>query len=253
MTGPQRRHLRWALAAACALVVAITAIVLVEHFGRAFFAGRMVSEGGEPTSAAAPPTSPAKGSAGMSLHDVPQVMPDLRFEDDSGRLLTLASFEGKVLLLNIWATWCIPCRREMPTLDRLQAELGGPDFEVVALSIDRAGIDVVRQFYGEIGIERLAMYIDGGGKAAGALGAVGLPTTLLIDRQGREVGRLVGPAEWDAPEMVAFLRSRLAEQTGAAVPARRQALTFDNADIAARFGFPLVRIATPFSTTKETD
>ena len=215
MTASHRRLLRWALTAACALVLVITAIALVDYFGRAFLAGRMVNEGGEPAPAAVPPTSLAKGPAQMSLHDAPQVMPVLRFEDDSGRSLSLAGFEGKVVLLNIWATWCIPCREEMPTLDRLQAELGSPDFHVVALSIDRAGVDAVRQFYGEIGIARLAIYIDSSGKAATELGVVGLPTTLLIDRQGREIGRLVGPAEWDAPELVGFLRSRLTESTTA--------------------------------------
>lgn len=253
MSDTQRRNLRLALAAAGSLVAAIVAVALVEHFGSAFLSGHSTPEKAESTSAAVSPASPAKRPAAMSLHDTPQAISDFRFEDGSGQPVTLADFAGKVVLLNIWATWCIPCRHEMPTLDRLQAELGGLDFEVVALSIDRAGMDVVRQFYGEIGIERLAIYIDSGGKAAGALGAVGLPTTLLIDRQSREVGRLVGPAEWDAPEMVAFLRSRLAVQAGAAVPARRQALPFDTADMAARFGFPLVRIATPFSTTKETE
>jgi hypothetical protein len=102
----------------------------------------------------------------------------------------------------------------MPTLDRLQATLGGPDFEVVALSIDRAGSKVVREFYAEIGIKHLALYIDMLGKAAGELKAVGLPTTLLIDRDGREIGRLIGAAEWDTPEMLAFLRQYLPKKSG---------------------------------------
>jgi thiol-disulfide isomerase/thioredoxin len=204
-----------ALAAACALAAAVSAVVLIEYFGSAFLFGRVVSEGGEPAPAAAPPTSPVKDPAQMSLHDTPQVMPGFQFEDGSGQPLTLADFAGKVVLLNIWATWCIPCREEMPTLDRLQTELGSLDFEVVALSIDRGGVDAVRKFYGEIGIERLAIYIDSSGNAATELGVVGLPTTLLIDRQGREIGRLVGPAEWDSPEMVGFLRSRLTESTTA--------------------------------------
>lgn len=97
----------------------------------------------------------------------------------------------------------------MPTLDRLQAALGGADFQVVALSIDRQGLPAVRKFYTEIGIRHLDMHVDGSGKAARDLGAVGLPTTLLIDRAGGEIGRLVGPAEWDAPEMIAFIRRRI--------------------------------------------
>lgn len=146
----------------------------------------------------------------FTLHQAPRPLPDLSFEDASGQAISLSDFRDKVVLLNIWATWCAPCRREMPTLDRLQAQLGGPDFEVVALSIDRAGLGVVREFYHEIGIEHLAMYIDSSGKAAQDLGVVGLPMTLLIDRNSREFGRLIGPAEWDTPEMVAFIRKYLA-------------------------------------------
>jgi hypothetical protein len=107
----------------------------------------------------------------------------------------------------------------MPTLDRLQAQLGGPEFEVVALSIDRAGLEVVREFYDEIGIERLAMYIDSSGEAARDLGVLGLPTTLLVDRNGRELGRLIGPAEWDTPAMVAFIREYLERPTEAGASA----------------------------------
>src|SRR3546814_9465763 len=102
----------------------------------------------------------------------------------------------------------------MPTLDRLQATLGGPNFEVVALSIDRAGIRAVEAFYADIGVETLARYIDESGRVAQALSAVGLPTTLLIDREGREIARHVGPAEWDKPEMVTFLGRHLAQPSG---------------------------------------
>jgi thiol-disulfide isomerase/thioredoxin len=153
------------------------------------------------------------------LHDAPKPLPDISFQDGNGKARSLHDFRGKFVLLNIWATWCAPCRKEMPTLDRLQAATGGPDFEVAALSIDRAGLDVVAKFYRELSAENLAMYIDTAGKAATTLGAVGLPTTLLIDRDGREIGRLVGPAEWDAPEMMAFIRSRLTAQTGSPMPA----------------------------------
>lgn len=96
-------------------------------------------------------------------------------------------------------------------LDALQAELGGADFEVVALSIDRAGPEAVRKFYDRVGVESLALYIDESSRASATLGAFGLPATLLIDPQGREIGRLIGPAEWDAPEMVEFLRGVVAE------------------------------------------
>ncbi|SEK99506.1 TlpA family protein disulfide reductase [Jannaschia helgolandensis] len=143
---------------------------------------------------------------GFAIHDTPQIVPNVRFVTRDGSRMDLEDFQGRVVLLNIWATWCVPCREEMPTLDALQAELGGPGFEVLALSIDRAGAGVVQRFYDEIGISKLKMYVDTTMLSATALRAFGLPTTLLIDRNGREIGRLVGPAEWDDPEMIAFLR-----------------------------------------------
>jgi len=139
------------------------------------------------------------------MHDAPKPVAAVTFEDAQGRGRSLAGFKGKVVLLNIWATWCVPCRREMPALDRLQENLGSPEFEVVPVSIDRGGIETVRKFYAEIGVHNVGIYIDSSGRVLPALGTVGLPTTLLIDRAGREIGRIVGPAEWDAPEIVAFL------------------------------------------------
>ena len=133
-------------------------------------------------------------------------MINVRFETEDGSRGDMEDFRGKVILVNVWATWCVPCREEMPTLDALQAELGGDRFEVVALSIDRAGSPVVRRFYDEIGVNNLKMYVDKTMLSMTALRTVGLPTTILIDAQGRELGRLVGPAEWDDPEMVSFLR-----------------------------------------------
>ncbi|MDC8802714.1 TlpA disulfide reductase family protein [Halomonas pacifica] len=145
------------------------------------------------------------GPNGFLLWESPREVSEISFEAGDGSPQTLADFEGKLILLNIWATWCGPCREEMPTLDALQTELGGTDFEVVALSIDRKGIEVVNEFYQEVGIEHLAPYVDPTGMASANLGAVGIPTTLLLDRQGREIGRLVGEAEWDTSEMIDFL------------------------------------------------
>jgi thiol-disulfide isomerase/thioredoxin len=163
------------------------------------------------TTTAAATTSPESvGPQGFLLWENPRDVAEISFEDSTGSSLTLADFDGKLILLNVWATWCGPCREEMPTLDALQAELGGTDFEVVALSIDRKGLEMVNNFYREVGIEHLAQYIDRTGMASAELGAVGIPTTLLIDRQGRELGRLVGEAEWDAPEMVEFLTETIA-------------------------------------------
>jgi thiol-disulfide isomerase/thioredoxin len=161
--------------------------------------------GAAPVGAAEPPQN-------FVLYAAPQPLRDLRFADATGKQLSLADFRGKVVLLNIWATWCGPCREEMPTLDRLQAKLGSPDFQVLPLSIDRAGMGAIDGFYRELGIAHLAKYNDSSGEAANRLNTIGVPTTLLIDRQGRELGRLVGPAEWDSPDMIAFLKEVIAQK-----------------------------------------
>jgi thiol-disulfide isomerase/thioredoxin len=148
----------------------------------------------------------------------PRPLPEIAIADGDGKPGWLADFRGKFVLLNVWATWCVPCRKEMPTLDRLEAKLGGPDFEVVALSIDRGGAEAVRKFYADIGIRNLAVNLDAKGEAPFKLGAVGVPTTLLIDREGREIGRLVGAAEWDAPKMVDFLKATIAQNPSRASP-----------------------------------
>src|SRR5882724_5579336 len=113
--------------------------------------------------------------------DTPKPLPPIAFQNMGGRTGALADFSGKVVLLNVWATWCLPCRKEMPTLDRLQAALGGADFEVVTLSIDRGGPAVVKKFYADIGVEHLAIRIDSTSQAGFVLATAGLPTTLLLD------------------------------------------------------------------------
>lgn len=137
----------------------------------------------------------------LRMHAAPREIGALAFTDGQGKARTLADFRGKTVLLNLWATWCPPCREEMPSLDRLQKALGGNAFEVVALSIDAEGAPVVERFYKELGIGALAIYVDPGMRAPSALKTPGLPTTLLIDAQGRELGRHAGPAEWDSAEV----------------------------------------------------
>lgn len=149
----------------------------------------------------------------LALHEAPVPVPTLSFVDANGAARSLADYRGKFVLLNIWATWCVPCRTEMPTLDRLQGLLGGADFQVLAVSIDRGGIEVVQKFFTETGARNLATNVDTSGQAAFALGILGLPGTLLLDRVGMEIGRLIGPAEWDAPEMLAQLKSVVSGQT----------------------------------------
>ncbi len=151
--------------------------------------------------------------ANFTFFDKPRPVPEVRFTDGGGRDLSLDRFRGKVVLLNLWATWCAPCRREMPGLDRLQARLGGDDFEVLALAVDRGGAAKVKTFLDDLGIERLALYVDSSTRAIRVLGAYGLPTTLLIDRAGNEVMRVVGPTEWDVAEIVDLVRHLIDSRT----------------------------------------
>lgn len=187
-------------------VAASAAIVLwvVEYA----YAPRLLSWLEDPKRIEAPAagsSSPATNPLQLSVFEQPRLIPEIRFQDEQGHDLTLADFRGRVVLLNVWATWCVPCRKEMPTLDRLQARLGGKDFLVMALSIDRNGIEAVRGFYQEVGVQKLAIYVDPSGRGSHRLAIPGVPTTLLIDREGREVARKMGEAQWDSPEMVSLV------------------------------------------------
>lgn len=162
------------------------------------------------------PAGPALG-----LHARPRELANLQFSDGAGRPTRLAAFRGRVVLLNVWATWCPPCVEEMPTLDRLQATLGGPGFEVVALSIDHAGLPVVREFFDRTRIKHLQPYMDTFGDAKSSLAVAGVPLTLLIDREGREIGRKLGPAAWDDPQMVQLIRGHMAPGAVPSPPVRR--------------------------------
>jgi thiol-disulfide isomerase/thioredoxin len=139
-------------------------------------------------------------------------LPHIRFADAQGNQTSFAAWRGRVVLLNVWATWCPPCREEMPTLDRLQATLGGPDFEVLALSIDTGGMPMVQAFLGRAGIKHLSPYVDLFGDAATVFSAGGVPLTLLIDRRGREVGRKLGPGAWDHPSVLQLIRGLVAQE-----------------------------------------
>jgi thiol-disulfide isomerase/thioredoxin len=142
----------------------------------------------------------------------PRPVPEAVFADGTGRPVAFADFRGRVVLLNFWATWCAPCVREMPALDRLQKQLGDSRFAVVALNEDRNGAEVAPPFMDRLGLSALALYLDPGGAVQRAFGVTSLPTTILIDARGREVGRLVGPAEWTAPEAVALIRHFVDEE-----------------------------------------
>jgi len=160
-----------------------------------------------------PADSLPRAAVAFAPLDNPRGLPEFQFSGEDGRVLSLADFQGRLVLLNLWATWCIPCRTEMPSLDRLQAAFDDADFDVVALSVDRKGMPAVRAFYDDIAIASLDLYVAKSATVTRALGAVGLPTTLLINRSGRELGRVVGPAEWDSPEVKALVRRYLKEPT----------------------------------------
>lgn len=138
-----------------------------------------------------------------------QAVPEFNFTDGDEKPLTLGDWKGRVVLLNLWATWCGPCRKEMPGLDRLQGAMGSDDFEVVALSVDRKGIKASAKFLKEVGAKNLQLYIDDTSKAMFEMRARGLPATYLIDREGRLIGQLVGPAEWDTEEAKALIEAAI--------------------------------------------
>ena len=134
------------------------------------------------------------------LKQPPAPLPDIRFVNGKGEEVSLKSFAGKVVLLNLWATWCAPCREEMPALERLQKQLGSDKFQVVALAVDKAGLDGARKFLKDNNIAGLALYADPTARVGTELKVIGMPTTILINAEGRELGRLIGPAAWDSPE-----------------------------------------------------
>ncbi len=142
----------------------------------------------------------------MIVHDTPRAAPAFGFVDVAGNRHGLDEFRGKIVALHFWATWCIPCRAELPTIDALQGELGGPDFAVVPLSVDRDGAALVRQYYDDHGIQRLAVYIDEGMDAARAMLVNGIPYTILLNREGREIARILGDRNWTEPDALALMR-----------------------------------------------
>lgn len=171
--------------------------------------------------------SPSKGAGAHSARDTAatggapaaeragsaRTVPDLRFADGAGAPRSLADFRGRVILLNLWATWCVPCRKEMPALDALQRQLGGPGFEVVAVNIDTRDPDKPKAWLAETGIKDLAYYADPSAKIFQDLKAVGkafgMPTTLVVDPSGCEIAALAGPAEWASGDALTFMKTAL--------------------------------------------
>lgn len=147
--------------------------------------------------------APALPAASWGSDDAARRLPEFTFFDVSRKPLTLNRFRGSYAVVNIWATWCSPCRAEMTSLDHLAQIEANDKLKIIPISIDRSGYASVRGFYKRLGLSRLPVYVDPSRSAMGALAIVGIPTTLIIDPEGREVGRVVGPAQWDAPVTVA--------------------------------------------------
>ena len=142
----------------------------------------------------------------LAIHKTPESIPEHVFLDGNEEETSLDAYRGRILLVNFWATWCPPCRHEMPALDRLQEALGGPDFAVVAVNLDRNSLKRATEFYELKNIHSLEIHLDPKAEAAGKMRVVNLPTSLLIDRNGREIGRLAGVAEWDSESAIRFFR-----------------------------------------------
>ena len=183
------------------------------HPQRDFLIGRRLLLAAVPAFFAAPalgklgPDLLKGGVAKFTLSKEPKPLPELAFTDAEDKPLTLAGYKGKAVLLNFWATWCAPCVKEMPSLDRLQAEMGKDKFVVLPLSLDGPSRPKVAPFYADRKLANLGIYFDKGKKVLGALDVSVLPTSILIDAQGRELGRLEGEADWDKPEALALMKA----------------------------------------------
>ena len=149
--------------------------------------------------------------AALTVAAAPRRLPELAFQDAAGQNKTLTDWRGRTVLLNLWATWCVPCRKEMPALDALQEKLGGADFEIVALNTDTRDPEKPKAWLKEVGISRLAYYADPSGKVFQELKiagkTLGLPTTILIDGAGCELGTIAGPAEWASDDAVKLINA----------------------------------------------
>ncbi|MDR6305031.1 thiol-disulfide isomerase/thioredoxin [Nitrobacter vulgaris] len=152
--------------------------------------------------------------ASLTMASKPRQMPDLAFMDGDGQPRKLSDWQGKTVLVNLWATWCVPCRTEMPALDRLQGKLGSDKFAVVAINIDTRDSDKPKAFLKEANLTHLGNFHDDKASVFQALKsvgmAVGMPTSVLIDGHGCEIGNMAGPAEWDSPDAIKLIEASLA-------------------------------------------
>jgi thiol-disulfide isomerase/thioredoxin len=173
-------------------------------------AGLLLAAAPGPVPGAEAPPLAGEFADNFTLLNPPVPAPLDVFQDLAGGRVRLSDFAGQVVVLNFWATWCGPCVREMPSLDRLQATLRDEGLKVVAVSMDRGGVAVVKPFIERLGLSEMGIYLDPQNTLARAFGITGLPTTYVIDAQGRIVGAVQGAAEWDSPDALALVRFYLA-------------------------------------------
>lgn len=211
-----KSHARRRLAVVGAGSLAGLAIGLAAVYGISAFLGNRAGDPEcRPAVATAGRIAPlAHGEvAGVVMAARPLRIPDLAFRDTDGGERRLSQWRGRTVLLNLWATWCIPCRKEMPALDELQGKLGGSAFEVVSINIDTRDADKPRSWFKEVGITHLGYYADASAKVFQDLKlvgrAIGMPTTLLVDPAGCEIGTLAGPAEWASEDALKLVRAAL--------------------------------------------
>lgn len=198
------------IAAGLLVLAAITGIYLFQAEGRK--AGPAPAAGAVAPAASGLSKDLATGAlAAFLMKPERPVVADAAFQDATGKPLKVSDWKGRVALINLWATWCAPCRKEMPDLAKLQQQLGSPDFEVVAVSVDRKGAEASSAFLKETGADSLRLYVEPTTGILNEFQALGLPFTILVDRQGREIGRLLGPADWSSPEALALVKAALAE------------------------------------------
>ena len=151
--------------------------------------------------------------AALTMATAPLRLPDLAFEDADGKPRKLSDWRGRTVLVNLWATWCVPCRKEMPALEGLQTRLGGPNFEVVAINIDTRDPEKPKNFLKDAHLTRLGYFSDEKAKVFQDLKAIGralgMPTSVLVDAQGCEIATIAGPADWDSDDAIKLITAAM--------------------------------------------
>ena len=199
----------YTLLAVLAAILGFLSVVIVERFADPAPSGSLQLAQANAADSAAPEEAASHGLEKLVRSNKPKTLPEITFSDGDGGKRSLAEWKGKVVLVNLWATWCAPCRVEMPSLDRLQAKLGGDDFAVIPISLDFSGPKKPRKFLEDENLNNLPLYVDSSKTLMQSLNAPGLPLSVLIDREGREIARLAGAAEWDSPEAEELIRQAI--------------------------------------------